>query len=253
MQSETIITEIKDGVGILKLNRQKVFNSFNQEMSKACHQALDEFAANDQVRAIYFTGEGKAFCAGQDLGEAIDPNGPDIQRIVEEHYNPLILRLREIEKPIVCAVNGVAAGAGANVALACDVVVAKKSAVFVQAFSSIGLIPDSGGTYILPRLIGWQKATALMMLADKIGAEEAERLGMIYKWFDDESFDQEAMAIAQKLAELPTRGLGLTKRLLNESHHNTLKDQLHYEGEVQVMAAATDDFQRRGECLFRET
>lgn len=251
MASDTIITSIQDGVGKIALHRPKVFNSFNQEMSKACHEALDAFAANDEVRAIYFTGEGKAFCAGQDLGEAIDPDGPDIQRIVEEHYNPLILRLREIEKPIVCAVNGVAAGAGANVALACDIVVAKKSAVFVQAFSSIGLIPDSGGTYILPRLIGWQRASALMMLADKVNGEEAQEMGMIYKCFDDESFEEEAWKITTKLAKLPTKGLGLTKRLLNESYHNTLKDQLHYEGEVQTMAAATEDF-REGVKAFME-
>jgi 2-(1,2-epoxy-1,2-dihydrophenyl)acetyl-CoA isomerase len=170
---------------------------------------------------------------------------------VDEHYNPLIKRLRTIEKPIVCAVNGVAAGAGANVALAADLVVAKKSAVFIQAFSSIGLIPDSGGTFILPRLIGWQKASAYMMLADKIDGVEAERVGMIYKYFKDEEFEDASWKIALKLARLPTKGLGLTKRLLNMSYHNDLDAQLNAEGEVQVMAAATHDF-KEGVQAFLE-
>lgn len=249
--SETIKLEIIDGVGKITLHRPKVFNSFNQEMSKAAQEALDQCANDMSVRAIYLTGNGKAFCAGQDLAEAIDPNGPDIKRIVDEHYNPLIKRLRTIEKPVVCAVNGVAAGAGANVALAADIVVAKKSAVFVQAFSSIGLIPDSGGTFILPRLIGWQKASAYMMLADKIDGVEAERVGMIYKYFKDEEFEGASWKIALKLARLPTKGLGLTKRLLNMSYHNDLDAQLNAEGEVQLMAAATHDF-KEGVQAFLE-
>jgi 2-(1,2-epoxy-1,2-dihydrophenyl)acetyl-CoA isomerase len=241
--SDTIKLEIIGSVGKITLNRPQVFNSFNQEMSKACQEALDACAANDEVRAIYLTGEGKGFCAGQDLSEAIDPDGPDIKRIVDEHYNPLIKRLRNIEKPIIAAVNGVAAGAGANVALACDIVVARKSSVFVQAFSSISLIPDSGGTFMLPRLIGWQKASALMMLADKIDGPEAERLGMIYKWFEDEEFEAASWKLAEKLGSLPTKGLGLTKRLLNQSVTNDLNAQLEAEGETQVIAAATEDFQ----------
>ena len=249
--SDTIHLEIIDGVGKITLHRPKVFNSFNQEMSMAAQEALDQCANDKSVRAIYLTGNGKAFCAGQDLAEAIDPNGPDIKRIVDEHYNPLIKRLRTIEKPIVCAVNGVAAGAGANVALAADIVVAKKSAVFIQAFSSIGLIPDSGGTFILPRLIGWQKASAYMMLADKIDGVEAERVGMIYKYFKDEEFEDASWRIALKLARLPTKGLGLTKRLLNMSYHNNLDAQLNAEGEVQVMAAATHDF-KEGVQAFLE-
>ncbi|GAB5538071.1 MAG: 2-(1,2-epoxy-1,2-dihydrophenyl)acetyl-CoA isomerase PaaG [Salibacteraceae bacterium] len=249
--SDTIKLEIIDGVGKITLYRPEVFNSFNQEMSLAAQAALDQCAQNKSVRSIYLTGNGKAFCAGQDLAEAIDPNGPDIKRIVEEHYNPLIKRLRTIEKPIVCAVNGVAAGAGANVALAADIVVAKKSAVFVQAFSSIGLIPDSGGTFILPRLIGWQKASAFMMLADKIDGDEAERVGMIYKCFGDEEFDEASWKIALKLGRLPTKGIGLTKRLLNMSYHNDLDSQLNAEGDVQVEAAATYDF-KEGVQAFLE-
>lgn len=243
MTSDTIKFEILGSVGKITLHRPKVFNSFNQEMSKACQEALDACAADDAVRAIYLTGEGKAFCAGQDLSEAIDPEGPDIKRIVDEHYNPLIKRLRTIEKPIVAAVNGVAAGAGANVALACDIVVAKKSAVFVQAFSSISLIPDSGGTFMLPRLVGWQKASALMMLADKVDGPEAERLGMIYRWYEDEDFEEAAWKLVEKLSQMPTKGLGLTKRLLNESVSNNLEEQLEAEGAIQVIAAATADFQ----------
>lgn len=251
MASDTIKLEIIGSVGKITLHRPQVFNSFNQEMSKACQEALDECEKNEQVRSIYLWGEGKAFCAGQDLQEAVDPNGPDIKRIVEEHYNPLIMRLRTIEKPIVAAVNGVAAGAGANVALAADIVVARKSALFIQAFSSIGLIPDSGGTFMLPRLIGWQKASALMMLADKIDGPEAERLGMIYKWFEDEAFEAESWKLAEKLAALPTKGLGYTKRLLNMSFSNNLEQQLTAEGEVQVMAAQTADH-REGVNAFLE-
>jgi 2-(1,2-epoxy-1,2-dihydrophenyl)acetyl-CoA isomerase len=249
--SDTIRFEIKDAVATITLHRPTVFNSFNQEMSKAVQDALDESASNKSVRAIVLTGEGKAFCAGQDLSEAIDPNGPDIKRIVEEHYNPLISRLRNIEKPIIAAVNGVAAGAGANVALACDIVVAKKTAVFVQAFSNISLIPDSGGTFFLPRLIGWQKAAALMMLADKVDGVEAERIGMIYKWYEDDDFEHEVLKLASKLAAMPTRGIGLTKRLLNLSVANDLMTQLNAEGEVQVQAAATHDF-KEGVSAFLE-
>lgn len=251
MASESIILTKEDGIGFITLNRPKVFNSFNQEMSFALQEALDDCAADETIRCIYLTGTGKAFCAGQDLQEAIDPNMPDITEIVEKHYNPIILRMRAIEKPIVCAVNGVAAGAGANIALAADVVVSIKTANFIQAFSAIGLIPDSGGTFILPRLIGWQKASALMMLADKIDAVEAERMGMIYRWFEEESFDEESKKIASKLAQMPTKGLGYTKRLLNMSYHNTLEQQLTSEGEIQTMAAATNDF-NEGVAAFLE-
>ena len=166
----------------------------------------------------------------------------DLEKIVSEHYNPCIKRLREIEKPIVAAVNGVAAGAGANIALACDIVVATESASFIQAFSKIGLIPDSGGTYTLPRLIGLQKATALMMLGDKISAQEAERLGMIYKYFPDDSFDAEVEKITSKLAKMPTKGLGLTKRALNLSLTNGLDTQLDIEEHLQAEAGESDDY-----------
>jgi 2-(1,2-epoxy-1,2-dihydrophenyl)acetyl-CoA isomerase len=238
----SIIFEIKDGVAIITFNRPTVYNSFNQEMAFAFHEKLDECASNESIRAVYITGEGKAFCAGQDLGEIVDPNGPELTDIVTKHYNPIIEKIRNLEKPVVAAINGVAAGAGANIGLACDIVVATASASFIQAFSKIGLIPDSAGTFFLPRLIGMQKASALMMLGDKVSATDAESMGMIYKVFSDETFAEESMKIAQKLAAMPTKGLGLTKRLLNQSYNNNLSQQLEQEGILQTEAGGTYDY-----------
>ena len=237
-----IITELKDKVMMITLNRADKFNSFNREMALQLQDALDNAETNEAVRAIVLTGTGKAFCAGQDLSEAIDPNGPGISRIVEEHYNPIILRLRKIEKPIIAAVNGVAAGAGANIALACDIVIASQSASFIQAFSKIGLIPDSGGTFFLPRLVGFQRASALMMTGDKVTATDAQQMGMIYKVFADETFMSDVLILANTMANMPTKGLGLTKRLLNESVFNSHDNQLVREGALQVEAAATYDY-----------
>lgn len=234
--------KLENGVGVITLNRPDKFNSFVRQMAFDLQAALDECEKNNEVRAIYLTGEGKAFCAGQDLAEAIDPNQTELAKIVEEHYNPIIERLRKIEKPVVCGVNGVAAGAGANIALACDITLAAKSASFIQAFSKIGLIPDSAGTYFLPRLVGMQKATALMFLGDKVMAEDAEKMGMIYKAVADENLQEEAMKIAQTLAKMPTKGIGLTKRLLNESYNNNLTQQLALEGELQTIAGSTYDY-----------
>ncbi len=235
--------EIENGVGKITLNRPDKFNSFVRQMAFDLQARLDECEANAEVRAIYLTGEGKAFCAGQDLGEAIDPQQTELNKIVEEHYNPIIERLRKIEKPIVCGVNGVAAGAGANVALACDITIAGNSVAFIQAFSKIGLIPDSGGTYYLPRLIGMQKAAALMFLGDKVMAPEAEKMGMIYKAVADEELQEVALGIAQKLAKMPTKGIGLTKRLLNESFNNSLTEQLALENVTQTEAGQSYDYQ----------
>lgn len=239
---QSIQTHIEAAVGYITLNRPEKFNSFNREMALDMQQALKDFAANDEVRCIYIKGNGKAFCAGQDLGEATNPSGVTMEQIVDEHYNPIIALIRQIEKPIVAAVNGIAAGAGANIALACDIVVAAESAGFIQAFSKIGLIPDSGGTFMLPRLIGMQRATALMMTGDKVSATEACSMGMIYKVFSDESFEEASIKFAVSLAQMPTKGLGLTKRLLNESYHNTLQQQLEREKQVQVEAGKTYDF-----------
>jgi 2-(1,2-epoxy-1,2-dihydrophenyl)acetyl-CoA isomerase len=246
-----ILTTIENGVCQLKLNRPAVFNSFNKAMALLLQSELDKAALNDQVRVIVLTGEGKAFCAGQDLSEAIDPEGPELQAIVRDHYNPIIERIRTIEKPVIAAVNGVAAGAGANIALACDITIAKKSAAFVQAFSKIGLIPDSGGTYFLPRIIGSQKAMALFMTGEKITGEQADQLNMIYKAVDDELFDAEVNTFSQSIALMPTRALGLTKKAVNESYGNTLTEQLALEETLQTEAGLTYDF-REGVNAFLE-
>ncbi|MFM2207564.1 MAG: hypothetical protein RL213_1539 [Bacteroidota bacterium] len=246
-----ITSIITDGVAVITLNRPEKFNSFIREMSLELQDALKSAGADESVRAVLLTGTGKAFCAGQDLGEAIDPSGPGITRIVEEHYNPIIRLMRNLEKPVVAAVNGVAAGAGANIALAADIVIAGKSASFIQAFSKIGLIPDSGGTFILPRLVGLQRAAALMFTADKVSADEAVAMGMIYKSFDDEELTEQAMRLAAQLAKMPTRGLWLTKRLLNESMTNNLETQLRLEGSLQTEAGGTEDH-REGVKAFLE-
>lgn len=237
-----IQTEKKGNVLSVKLNRPDKFNSFNRDMALQLIQVLDEAEKDASVRAIVLTGEGKAFCAGQDLAEALDPNGPGIKRIVEEHYNPIILRIRNIEKPFIAYVNGVAAGAGANIALACDIVCAAKSASFIQAFSKIGLIPDSGGTFTLPRLIGMQMASALMITGDKLSAEEAKQFGLVYKVFEGETAWNEVMTFVENIAAMPTKAIGFTKRLLNQSYSNTLQQQLKAEGDVQVHSANTYDY-----------
>lgn len=237
-----IVRADSNGVCRLTLNRPNVYNSFNQTMAFQLQAALDACAEDENVRVIVLTGEGKAFSAGQDLAEATDTEGPDLQTIVRDHYNPIILKIRELEKPVIAAVNGVAAGAGANIALACDIIFAKKSASFIQAFSKIGLIPDSGGTFFLPRLIGMQKALALMMTGDKVSAEEAEKLNMIYKVLDDDDFSNEITRFSEQLATMPTKGLGLTKKAVNLGLFNSLEDQLELEEKLQTAAGQTDDF-----------
>ena len=237
-----IVRSDANGVCTITLNRPSVYNSFNQTMAFQLQATLDACSKDDSVRVIVITGEGKAFSAGQDLGEATDNEGPTLTSIVRDHYNPIILKIREIEKPVIAAVNGVAAGAGANIALACDITFAKKSASFIQAFSKIGLIPDSGGTFFLPRLIGMQKALALMMTGDKVSAEEAEKLNMIYKVIDDVDFSSEISRFSEQLAMMPTRGLGLTKKAVNLGLFNSLEDQLELEEKLQTQAGETDDF-----------
>ena len=246
-----LITEIDNGVLYITLNRPDKYNSGTQEMAFAFHKALDKARDNDDVRAVYITGAGKAFCAGQDLGEIVDPNGPELPSIVKDHYNPTVERIRNLNKPVVAAVNGVAAGAGANIALACDVVVASEGASFIQAFSKIGLIPDSGGTYTLPRLIGLQRASALMMLGDKVSAADALQMGMLYKVFPIDTFVEESKKIVHKLAKMPTKALGMTKILLNESIKNSLKQQLELEGRYQELASHTEDY-KEGVAAFLE-
>jgi 2-(1,2-epoxy-1,2-dihydrophenyl)acetyl-CoA isomerase len=246
----SILFEQWGSTAVITLNRPEKYNAFNREMALLMQEKLA--ACRDaSIRCVLITGSGKAFSAGQDLDEVADPNGPKVFRILSEHYNPIIRAIRKLEKPVVAAVNGVAAGAGANIALCCDIVVASKSASFIQAFSKIGLIPDSGGTYFLPRLIGWAKASALTMLGDKVPAEEAERIGMIYKFFPDERFAEEYKKLADHLASMPTKGLALTKLALNNSFISNYDDQLHDEEILQERAGRTKDY-KEGVQAFLE-
>ena len=247
----SVLLEIKEGVGLIILNRPDKLNSFNREMALLLQEKLETCKIDKNVRCVHIIGAGKGFSAGQDLAEVVDPSGPSMQQILSEHYNPIITHIRNIPKPFVAAVNGVAAGAGANIALCCDIVIAAQSASFIQAFSKIGLIPDSGGTFFLPRLIGFQKASALSMLGEKISAGEAERLGLVYKVLPDEDFTVETEKIAYQLAQMPTRGLGLIKKALNASLGNTLNEQLKLEDQLQQEAAKTYDY-KEGVQAFLE-
>jgi 2-(1,2-epoxy-1,2-dihydrophenyl)acetyl-CoA isomerase len=248
----SILFDIKDQVAFITLNRPDKLNSFDREMALLLQQKLDE-CKSTTVRCVYITGAGKAFSAGQDLAEVVNPpgGGSAMQRILGEQYNPIVTRIRKLEKPVVAAINGVAAGAGANIALCCDIVVAAASASFIQAFSKIGLIPDSGGTYTLPRLVGWQKASALMMLGEKVTAADAERMGMIYKVFPDETFEADSKNIAAYLAQMPTKGLAYTKQVLSMSLTTSFEEQLHDEDIFQQRAAQTADY-KEGVNAFLE-
>jgi 2-(1,2-epoxy-1,2-dihydrophenyl)acetyl-CoA isomerase len=248
----SILFHIENNIAFITLNRPDKLNSFNREMALLLQQKLDECATLDEVRCVYLTGAGKGFCAGQDLAEVVDPEGPGMSKILSEHYNPIITRLRNIPKPVVAAVNGVAAGAGANLAFACDIVTATASASFIQAFSKIGLIPDSGGTFHLPRLIGFQQASALMMLGDKVSANDAAEMGMMYKVFSVEQFETETKKIAEALSKMPTKALAYIKHALNHSMTNTLEEQLLLEDQYQQKAAATDDFKEGVEAFLEK-
>jgi 2-(1,2-epoxy-1,2-dihydrophenyl)acetyl-CoA isomerase len=238
---EEVLLEISQGVGYITLNRPEKLNAVNRALSTGLQEKLDICAGDATVRSVYLTGSGRAFSSGQDLTEF---NGrlPDFEKVLAEHYTPIVTRLRNIPKPVVCAVNGIAAGAGANIALCCDIVVAVETASFVQAFSRIGLIPDCGGTYFLPRLIGLQKATALAMLGEKIDAATAEKMGMIFRVFEEGIFSTASRAIAETLAKMPTQALILTRQAMAISFNNTLEQQLLLEGKLQAQAGHTSDF-----------
>ncbi|MCO6496506.1 MAG: enoyl-CoA hydratase/isomerase family protein [Chitinophagaceae bacterium] len=238
-----VLYEAEDGIARITLNRPEKFNALNREMATRIQEALQR-AENDQsVRCIVLTGKGKAFSAGQDLSELNGPLTEEIKRILPEQLNPIVMKLRTISKPVVAAVNGIAAGAAANIALCCDIVMAAESATFIQAFSKIGLIPDSGGTYMLPRLIGLQRATALMMTAESVSATDAARMGMIYKAVPDAQLIFESETLARKLAKMPTKALYLTRRALDESlGAGSFEEQLSNEEKWQGEAAATSDF-----------
>jgi 2-(1,2-epoxy-1,2-dihydrophenyl)acetyl-CoA isomerase len=250
-ETSSLLFSLEAGVATIRFNRPQVFNSVNKEVALVLQQRLRECQQNPEVRAVLLTGTGKAFCAGQDLAEITGPDSPEVAEIVEQLYNPIVELIRALDKPVVAAVNGVAAGAGANLALACDIVVARESASFIQAFSKIGLIPDSAGTYFLPRLIGLQRATALMMTGDKVSAPEAVQMGMIYKTFPDDQFDAEVDALTRKLAAMPTKGLAYTKQLLNGTFSNTLTQQLRAEADYQLRAGSTADY-KEGVSAFIE-
>jgi 2-(1,2-epoxy-1,2-dihydrophenyl)acetyl-CoA isomerase len=240
-----IVVERRDGVMLLTLNRPEVLNSFNAKMAEDVQRALREAAEDPAVRAVLISGTGRAFSSGQDLAEVLPREGhpqPDLGDIVRRQYNPIVHAIRTMEKPVVCAVNGVAAGAGANIAFACDIVVAAEDAVFIQSFGKIGLIPDSGGTFILPRIVGLQRAAALTMLGEKLPAERAKEWGLVYDVVPHTVLASTSFEIAKRLACLPTRGFGLTKRGFNAAFSNDLDTQLALEEELQGEAGRTLDY-----------
>lgn len=244
--STTVLTETSNGVRTITLNRPDVLNSFNLEMAQATAAAIQGCAADASVRAVILTGAGRGFSAGQDLAAATPPAGqsfPDLAGIIRATYTPIITAIRHLEKPVVCAVNGVAAGAGANIALCCDLTIASTTASFIQSFSKIGLIPDAGGTWLLPRLVGLQRAAGLAMLADKLSAADAKAMGLIWDVSAPETLMDAARALAERLAAMPTRGLGLTKKAFDASATAGLLEALEIEAEIQSSAGQTADFQ----------
>lgn len=244
---------VADEVAEITLQRPDVLNAFTRPMARELQRALAEAGADPAVRAVLLTGAGRAFCAGQDLAEAVpaDAPAPPIEDIVRESYNPLVLAIRAMEKPVIAAVNGVAAGAGANLAFACDIVLAADTASFVQAFAKIGLVPDTAGTYFLPRLIGLHRAAALTMLGEKLAAADAQAMGLVWRVYPTAQLLESAREFARQLATQPTRAFALTKRALNASLGNTLEEQLALEATLQAEAGATHDF-AEGVAAFKE-
>lgn len=254
MTYATITYTVEDSVAVLTLNRPDTLNSFNTKMHTEVRDALKSAANNKLVRCVVLTGAGRGFCAGQDLGDrniGADEETPDLGDSVEKYYNPLVRALMGMEKPIICAVNGVAAGAGANIALACDIVLAAESASFIEVFCNIGLIPDSGGTWNLPRAVGLPRAKGLALLGEKLSARKAEEWGLIWKCVEDDDLMEEAMAMARRLATQPTKGLALIKKALNESTANSYHEQLEREKEYMRQAGRTEDY-REGVSAFME-
>jgi 2-(1,2-epoxy-1,2-dihydrophenyl)acetyl-CoA isomerase len=247
-----VLLDIADHVATITLNRPDRLNAFNEAMHAQLAQALDRIELDRAIRAVLLTGAGRAFCAGQDLGERqiADPT-LDLGATLDRLYNPLIRRIARLERPVLCAVNGVAAGAGANLALACDIVLAARSATFIQAFCKLGLVPDSGGTFVLPRLVGPARAMGLAMLGEPLPAEQAEAWGLIWRCVDDDALIAEASALATHLATQPTRGLGLIKRAFLASADNSLGEQLDLERDLQREAGRTEDY-REGVLAFLE-
>lgn len=254
MDYQHILFSIESEIAFLALNRPEQLNSFNARMHEEVRHALQHMKDDPAVRVLLLTGEGRGFCAGQDLAEraaSIGSEMPDLGASIEKNYNPLIRLLRELPQPVICAVNGVAAGAGANIPLACDLVLAARSASFIQVFCRIGLVPDSGGTWMLPRLIGMARAKALMLLGDRLTAEQAENWGLIHRCVDDEQLRDEAWKLARHLAKQPTYGLSLIKQALNASLDHTFDQQLDLERDLQRLAGRSEDY-REGIVAFME-
>ena len=252
MSFEHIRFAIEQGVASLTLNRPEQLNSFNAAMHQEVREALEQVRQNAEVRCLLITGAGRGFCAGQDLSDrnvAPGAAAPDLGESIEKNYNPLIRSLRDLPLPVICAVNGVAAGAGANIALACDITLAAKSASFIQAFCKIGLVPDSGGTWTLPRAVGMARAKALALLGDRLSAEQAEQWGMIWRCVDDAALQDESLKLARQLATQPTYGLALIKRALNASASNSFDAQLDLERDLQRLAGRSEDY-REGVSAF---
>jgi len=251
--SELLVSKIEGGVLTLTLNRPEKMNSINGELAQQLIASLQGEATDSKVRTVVINANGKAFCAGQDLAEArpVEGETPNLGPVIDRQYTPLVTSLREIEKPVIAQVQGIAAGAGANLALCCDFVIAAEDAKFIQAFCKIGLVPDTGGTFILPRAVGLAQATALTMLGESLSATQAFNLGMIYKAVPGAELQAETEQLASKLAAMPTRALGFTKRLLNQSFSNSLTEQLALERELQHQAGLTKDF-KEGVFAFLE-
>jgi 2-(1,2-epoxy-1,2-dihydrophenyl)acetyl-CoA isomerase len=245
MAYQHLITQRRDGVMVVTLDRPDVLNCFNRAMADELRSALAEAAAAASVRAVLLTGSGRGFCAGQDLADVRHVEGrpaPDLGDVVHDQYSPIIHAIRTLEKPVVCAVNGVAAGAGANLAFACDIVVAAEDAMFIQSFARVGLIPDSGGTFILPRIVGLQRAAALTMLGEKLTAVRAKEWGLVHDVVPHSVLAETSFDLAKRLAAMPTRALGLTKRGFNAAFANDLDEQLAFEEELQREAGRTADY-----------
>jgi len=254
MTYQNILFDSRDGIARLTLNRPDKLNSFNVAMHEEVREALALVAAGRSVRVLVLTGAGRGFCAGQDLSDrSVAPGAaaPDLGESIEKYYGPLVLALRRLPIPVICAVNGVAAGAGANIPLACDIVLAARSASFVEAFCKLGLIPDTGGTYFLPRLLGIARATALAMLGDKLSAEQAAAWGLIWKCVDDDQLASETDALARHLAQAPTLGLARTKQALQASGLNSLETQLDLERDFMRELGRSADY-REGVAAFTE-
>ncbi|MBR8588991.1 2-(1,2-epoxy-1,2-dihydrophenyl)acetyl-CoA isomerase [Acinetobacter baumannii] len=252
MDYQNIIAEEKNGVGYLTFNRPKALNSFNVDMHREVAEVLNQWTKNSDVRCVVISGEGRGFCAGQDLGDrVVDPNAeaPDLGYSIETYYNPLIKTIVNMPKPVICAVNGVAAGAGANIALACDLVIAAKSANFVQAFCRLGLVPDSAGTWFLPRAVGHARAMGLALLGDKLPAETAKEWGMIWDVVEDAELKTKVTELAERLAKQPTFGLSLIKKAIHQSSNNTFDEQMLLERDLQRIAGRSEDY-REGVQAF---